>query len=95
MGGFKVEGVITDHNNKEDMRARLRQLSSYGRGKCRQRDKHDLAIRAFHGYRESVSRFLAFHPCDIVTAGGSLSRALLLLYLFLGHSKSFCGLPRT
>ncbi len=44
MGGFKVEGVITDHNNKEDMRARLRQLSSYGRGKCRQRDKNDLTL---------------------------------------------------
>lgn len=33
MGGFRVEGVITDHGNIEDMRARLKQLSLYGRGK--------------------------------------------------------------
>ncbi|VDM35606.1 unnamed protein product [Hydatigera taeniaeformis] len=33
LGGFRVEGVITDHNNVEDMRQRMRQISSYGRGK--------------------------------------------------------------
>uniref|UniRef100_A0A5K3FFW0 guanylate cyclase n=1 Tax=Mesocestoides corti TaxID=53468 RepID=A0A5K3FFW0_MESCO len=31
MGGFRVEGIITDHDNSEDMLARLKQLSLYGR----------------------------------------------------------------
>ncbi|KAL5963139.1 Atrial natriuretic peptide receptor 1 [Taenia solium] len=31
LGGFRVEGVITDHNNVEDMRQRMQQISSYGR----------------------------------------------------------------
>ncbi|KAH9283371.1 Atrial natriuretic peptide receptor 1 [Echinococcus granulosus] len=31
LGGFRVEGVITDHNNVEDMRQRMKQISSYGR----------------------------------------------------------------
>lgn len=34
LGGFKVEGVISDFNNPEDMRARMRQISFYGRSKA-------------------------------------------------------------
>lgn len=33
LGGFRVEGMIADHNNVEDMRLRMQQISSYGRGK--------------------------------------------------------------